>query len=52
VPASSSGRAVDVQFHPPGWTVEILAWALALVVGAGWSIGAEVRRRRARTAIG
>jgi len=52
VPATSSGRAVDVQFHPPGWTVEILAWALALVVGAGWSIGAEVRRRRARTAIG
>jgi hypothetical protein len=48
VPASAGGSTVHVGFHPPGWNVEIAAWALALLCGAGWSLGAAVRRRRRR----
>jgi hypothetical protein len=46
LPASAQGRTVDVGFHPPGWTAELGAWALALVAGAAWSVEAAVRRRR------
>jgi hypothetical protein len=45
VPGSASGRTLDVAFHPPGWKVEVAAWALALVAGAAWSAGAAWRRR-------
>jgi hypothetical protein len=49
VPATAVGSTVHVGFHPPGWTVELVAWVLALVLGAGWSLLAAVRRsRRAR----
>ncbi len=46
VPASASGRTVSVAFHPPGWSVEVAAWVLALVCGGGWSLAHAVRRRR------
>jgi hypothetical protein len=46
LPAGSTGRVVHVDFHPPGWHLELAAWALALLGGAGWSAVAEVRRRR------
>jgi hypothetical protein len=46
LPPGSNGRVVHVDFHPPGWPVELAAWALALVAGAGWSLVAAVRRRR------
>jgi hypothetical protein len=48
VPATAVGSTVHVGFHPPG-CVELVAWVLALVLGAGWSLLAAVRRsRRAR----
>ena len=46
LPASAQGSTVNVDFHPPGWTVEVAAWALALTVGTGWSVWYAVRRRR------
>jgi hypothetical protein len=46
LPASAQGQIVDVGFHPPGWPLELGAWALALVAGAAWSVVAGVRRRR------
>jgi hypothetical protein len=49
VPASAGGSTVHVDFHPPGWTIEVTAWVLALLCGGGWSLVAAVRRRR-RTA--
>ena len=30
LPASAQGETVHVGFHPPGWTLEVAAWALAL----------------------
>jgi hypothetical protein len=45
LPASAPGETVHVDFHPPGWTAEIAAWALALAGGAGWSLLQAVRRR-------
>jgi hypothetical protein len=46
LPASASGQVVHVGFHPPGWALEVGAWALALVAGAAWSVAFAVRRRR------
>jgi hypothetical protein len=46
LPAGSRGRVVHVDFHPPGWHLELGAWALALVAGTSWSVVAAVRRRR------
>jgi hypothetical protein len=46
LPAGSNGQVVHVDFHPPGWHLELGAWALALVAGAGWSVACAVRRRR------
>jgi hypothetical protein len=46
VPASAAGSTVQVAFHPPGWVAEIGTWVLALVLGAGWSGVAAVRRSR------
>jgi hypothetical protein len=46
LPASTSGSVVHVDFRPPGWTVEVGAWALALLGGTGWSVAAAVRRQR------
>jgi hypothetical protein len=49
VPASAAGSTVQVGFHPPGWAAELAAWVLALLLGAGWSVVAAIRRsRRAR----
>jgi hypothetical protein len=48
LPASAVGKAVHVDFHPPGWGVEVAAWGLAVALGAGWSVLHAVRRRRAR----
>jgi hypothetical protein len=52
VTASQQGRTVEVAFHPPGWTAEVGAWALALVVGLAWSVTEWGRRRRAATGAG
>jgi hypothetical protein len=46
LPASARGQVVHVGFHPPGWPLEVGAWALALVAGAAWSVTFAVRRRR------
>jgi hypothetical protein len=52
LPASAGGQTVDVAFHPPGWTLEVWAWVVALVCGAAWSVASAVRggssRSRAR----
>jgi hypothetical protein len=48
LPASAQGETVHVGFQPPGWSLEVAAWAVALSVGAGWSLLYAVRRRRAR----
>jgi hypothetical protein len=50
LPPGSSGRVVHVDFHPPGWHLELGAWALALLAGAGWSAVAAVSRRRRTSA--
>jgi hypothetical protein len=50
LPASAQGRVVHVDFHPPGWTAEVAAWLLALLVGAAWSVVHAVRRRRSASA--
>jgi len=49
VPPGSSDEVVHVDFRPPGWHLELGAWALALLAGAGWSLE-FARRRRARAA--
>jgi hypothetical protein len=46
LPPGSTGDVVHVDFRPPGWPLEAGAWALALVIGAAWSVVAAVRRRR------
>ena len=46
LPGSAQGSTVNVDFHPPGWTAEVAAWALALTLGTAWSVGYAVRRRR------
>jgi hypothetical protein len=46
LPPGSNGQVVRVAFHPPGWHLELAAWALALIVGAAWSAAAAVARRR------
>jgi hypothetical protein len=46
LPPGSSGRLVHVDFQPPGWHVELGAWALALLAGAGWSVASAAERRR------
>ena len=52
LPSSAPGSTVHVDFHPPGWTAEVGAWALALLAGFGWSVWSAVagvrRSRRAR----
>ncbi len=49
VPSSAEGHTVDVDFHPPGWPVEVAAWLLALAAGATWSVVAAVKRSRRTT---
>jgi hypothetical protein len=46
IPPESTGDVVHVDFHPPGWPLELGAWALALAAGAAWSVVAAARRRR------
>ncbi|HEX3295747.1 MAG TPA: hypothetical protein VHR85_02925 [Nocardioides sp.] len=46
VPATATGETVDVAFHPPGWAAEVAAWALAVLVGAAWSVVVWVGHRR------
>lgn len=50
VPASTEGGIVELSFSPPGWTTVRASWALALVLGLGWSVThlvlASWRRRR------
>jgi hypothetical protein len=46
LPPGSRGRVVHVDFQPPGWHLELGAWAVALVAGAGWSVASAVGRRR------
>jgi hypothetical protein len=46
LPPGSTGDVVHVDFRPPGWPLELGAWAFALVVGAAWSILTALRRRR------
>jgi hypothetical protein len=50
VPASSAGHTVGVTFHPPGWTIGLVAWVLALLGGVGWTVGARIRCSRASVA--
>jgi hypothetical protein len=45
LPPGSSGQVVHVEFHPPGWHLELGAWVLALLAGAGWSLVSATRRR-------
>ncbi len=56
VPASTEGGIVELSFSPPGWTTVRASWALALVLGLGWSLAhlvlARSRRRRDANAQG
>lgn len=56
VPASTEGGIVELSFSPPGWTTVRASWALALVLGLGWSVThlvlARSRRRRDANAQG
>lgn len=47
LPPSAAGDVVHVDFHPPGWPLELGAWLLALLGGAGWSVVHARSRRRA-----
>ncbi len=42
----SVGRTVTVEFLPPGWTLEISAAVLAVLLALGWTVLSRVRRRR------
>jgi len=46
LPGSATGRTVEVGFRPPGWPLELGAWLVALLAGAGWSVAHRVRRAR------
>lgn len=41
-----AGKTVTVTFQPPGWTVEIASLAVALLLGAAWSLIHALRGRR------
>lgn len=45
-----AGKTVTVAFQPPGWTVELASIALALLLGAVWSVAHTLIPRR-RTAV-
>jgi hypothetical protein len=40
----SNGRVVHVDFHPPGWHLELGSWLVAVVAGAGWSMASRGQR--------
>jgi hypothetical protein len=42
------GKVVDVTFRPPGWTLEITCWSIAVLGALAWSLLEVVRRRRRR----
>lgn len=46
IEASSAGQQVTVHWDPPGWQVERLAWWLAIVAAAVWSVVETFSRRR------
>lgn len=43
---SDEGTEITVRFQPPGWVAEVIAAALAGVIGVGWTVWYAVRRRR------
>ncbi|AWY94823.1 Integral membrane protein (Precursor) [Propionibacterium freudenreichii] len=46
VPATAAGTDVTITFRPPGWTLEIAAFALAWALALGIAVTRFVRRRR------
>ncbi len=46
VPGSAVGRTVTVRFAPPGFALEMGAWALSVLASVLWVVVAAVRRRR------
>ncbi len=41
-----AGKTVTVSFQPPGWNVELASLAVALLLGAAWSLVHALRGRR------
>lgn len=41
-----AGKTVTVSFQPPGWNVELASLAMALLLGAVWSLVHALRGRR------
>ncbi|CEH02555.1 Putative membrane protein [Propionibacterium freudenreichii] len=50
VPASAVGTEVTLTFRPPGWSIEIAAFALAWVLAITYALVRWARRRKARRA--
>lgn len=48
VSADDVGRDVVVTFSPPGWTLELVSLAVAVLLGAAWALGDGPLRRRRR----
>ena len=46
LPAGSTGSTVTLRWDPPGWTLEALALAAAVLGGCAWAVLARLRRRR------
>lgn len=50
LPSSSVGEEVTVTFQPPGWTLELTSWLLAIGGVLIWAVVVLVRRIRRRLA--
>jgi len=46
------GATVTVRFAPPGWTIELAAAGLAVLLAVGYLVGGFVRRRRTESVFG
>jgi hypothetical protein len=45
VPASAEGSMIEIKFSPPGWTVEVLAWWMGVLLALAWGLGELLLRR-------
>ena len=44
--ASDEGKTVTVEFHPPGWPIELGSAIAALAIAVGWTALWWAKRRR------
>ncbi|MBX7445439.1 MULTISPECIES: hypothetical protein [unclassified Arthrobacter] len=46
VAPDAAGKTVTISFRPPGWTLELVSLALAVLLSAAWALWHALRSRR------